>query len=315
MIAATHRRTTVACAVVIVLLLLYFATYETGDIPFQSILAPQRRPQKIHLVTFGHNEPFETNGRNIVKQVLQHTYADTARFWSMQDMKTEFPEHASIWDYIKPDTPFKRPGCMAQKAALVLEVMVNRSQPGDWIFWTDSSKHYATFNVNLTAFVAHLETKLGLDQYPGTALCHLVNTDNSCGVLVQPAVFRAMDLDEPRYWFAPHYQNNFFGFKNTPRNQAFVREWKKYNLDMNVACSSHPNDQSIFSVLVAKYEMKAPYLCDGSKQWKSPDSHTLKNPEYVVNAIMSDAKKPVWDAFEITRNLVKAGWFSSRSHN
>jgi len=266
---------------------------------------PHRR--KVHVVSFASGSVHETSGKVILQNITDFNLADTSRLWSMEDMMTRFPEHADIWNFeVANITHRVRPACMAQKSFLVLNLMQN-VPADDWIFWIDSSKYHHGMGANLRNFATYLEDVLHLEQYAGTSLCRQTNIDMR--QLVSPLVFQALGMDEPRYWFAPHYQNNFFGFKNTPRNRQFVEEWLHHNLNMTVACSSHPHDQAIFSVLVAKYEMKVPFVCHEQAGWRVPVAHALKNVDWLVNTIESDKNIPVLGPFEIIQTLVKAGWF------
>ena len=88
--------------------------------------------------------------------------------------------------------------------------------------------------------------------------------------------FVNMGCDDPVYWNAPQMQFNISGFKKTPKTQKFVDELFRYSTDYRVmfgenkypnfpSLKEHRHDQSIYSILCAKYEF--PYINRTQNVW------------------------------------------------
>lgn len=242
-------------------------------------------PASVILVTYAQYEPFLSSQRNLIaSQLALDGSVDDIQAWTVELLHERFPNHSDVWGH-----EAFRPGCAAFKPVVVRSAMV-QAKEADWVIWADSSKHYTGgIHSNMKDFVRKLE-ELGVDSFPATALCGISNVDNGC---VSAKTFRDMDLDLPRYWFSPHFQNNFFAFKVNKRNLAFMLEWEQYMLNIDVACGSRVHDQAIFSLLVAKYELKFLSLCDFGSTLHKPHYHELKNVDFVISRVMQMDKSSV----------------------
>ena len=160
---------------------------------------------RVLLVTYAQNEPFVSSQQQIIKTQKDNS-VDFIEAWNLERITAEFPQYQKHWEYPGKN---RRPSCAFFKPVVVSDIMT-KSNDGDWIIWVDSSKYYVNgIKGNMRDFVATLD-KLGLDAFPGVALCGIANVDNRC---VSIKTFRGLQVDIPKYWFAPHFQNNFFAFK------------------------------------------------------------------------------------------------------
>jgi hypothetical protein len=234
-------------------------------------------PYKIILVTFAHYEPFITSQQMIIK-TQQNRSVDFIEAWGWDKLVSKFPQYNSQWNF--PGT-HGRLSCVLFKPVLMTDAM-SRANDGDWIIWTDSSRYFVNgIQESMREFIAKLES-LHLNSFPGVALCGLTNVDNRC---VSTKTFRDMNVDIPRYWFAPHFQNNFIAFKKTDQNWAFLKEWSEYMIDMDVACGSGADDQSLFSILVSKYNLKFLNMCNFETHLNNPDYQSLKNIDFIIKMV------------------------------
>jgi hypothetical protein len=257
----------------------------------------------VTMVTFAQNEPFVTSLRNIERCVHEHNLADVFRGWTLETLSAAYPEYADVWSYPGRNN---RPACDAWKPILILNAM-NDSNYGDWVVWIDSSKYYPDgIQENIRDFVHKMDLH-GIEVFPGHPVCGLMNVDAS---LISRETFKRMRADSPKYWFAPHFQINFVAFKKTQRNLAIINEWKDYNLDMEVACSSRVDDQALFSLLAIRHEIPFIHLCKFSENsMMNPHPDILKNVDFVVSSFMKD--NTLWTlqtADSIHQEMAAKGW-------
>ncbi len=258
---------------------------------------------KTFLVTYAENEPFTHSQQNIVK-TQQNRSIDAIEVWNKRSLIERFPQYINQWNY--PGL-HGRPSCVFFKAVTVNDSMY-RSSDGDWIVWVDSSRYFVDgIQESIGEFVRMLDT-LGLDSFPGVALCGLANVDNQC---VSAKTFRDLNVDIPRYWFAPHFQNNFFAFKKNKKNLEFVHEWTELMMDMNVACGSGSDDQALFSILVTKYNLVFLNLCNFEIELNNPDFQTLKNVDFVIKKVSKMDKSYVMTQDSFVRQWRKLQWTPS----
>jgi|WetSurMetagenome_2_1015567.scaffolds.fasta_scaffold129345_2 hypothetical protein len=106
--------------------------------------------------------------------------------------------------------------------------------------------------------------------------------------------FVNMDCDEEKYWDAVHLQCNMIAICKTPIMMDFVREWLDKSLRYDIMFGNgkypdfpdfklHRHDQSIFSILVAKYNL--PYSVRDNNIWMEfiiPEIDGI-TPEHIVD--------------------------------
>ena len=258
---------------------------------------------KTFLVTYADNEPFTYSQQNIIK-TQQNRSIDVIGAWNKKNLIERFPQYIEQWNY--PGL-HGRPSCVFFKPVLVNDSMY-RSNAGDWTVWVDSSRYFVNgIQESIGEFVRMLD-KLGLDSFPGVALCGLTNVDNQC---VSAKTFRDLHVDIPRYWFAPHFQNNFLAFKKNQKNLEFVREWTEMMMDMDVACGSSNDDQAIFSILVTKYNLLFLNFCNFEMELNNPDFQMMKNVDFVINKVSSMDTSYVMTQDSFVRQWRKLQWTPS----
>lgn len=287
---------------------------EASDDVASAISKEKSPPGAVHLISYAQGEVFERSGACIAESVRRHNLADTVTLWRYEDITTFIPHE--VWNYTPRKIRYVRPACMAHKSRMLMyflnqeynsvanttsQINQGRSIPplvaeGDWVFWADSSRHYPhgfKAQSNLRQFANILERR-GLDAFVGMPCGKNLRSKKALRYgdgLVSLVVFEAMRADVPKYWYAPHYQNSFFGFRNNNRSRAFAQEWWSFNSDMYVACSSHTHDQAIFSLLVTKYGYKS------MLSLRTPEA--LKDPNVVIELLLQNDSQKFYTGEEV----------------
>lgn len=261
---------------------------------------PFDRPLTV-LVTFSENEPFVSTMAK-----LNSTHRDPGGFdvfqgWKMDDVKAQWPEANHLWTLQGQS----RPACMAVKSFIVSQAMKDFPE-GSWIWWIDSSRHHPVPLQSDVGPVVDFLEQHGAVAYPGVPLCRLTNFDK---IHVDPRVFTSLNLDIPTVWYAPHYQNAVFGFKNNALTRQFVAEWRAAMSDTDIACASFAHDQAPFSALVRKYDFPAVHVCTEDQQYRGPDPNTVKNPNFLFKNIVDRPYQKLYKADEILRMWRQFDWF------
>jgi hypothetical protein len=293
------------CSIVILAVGCLLRSFPDAVVTLQiSTIAMVPQNPSIIVVSYAQGEPYETTMQHLNESVVTVGNADKFIGWKKQDLMSQYADLNATWDFFS-----RRPACMAMKSTTVLDAMETHDD-GDWIVWIDSSKYFIEPLTEDLRKVVEVIEKSGHDAFPGVPLCLWANVDFYG--LVDFEMFRRMDLNVPDYWFAPHYQNNMFIFKNTPRNRAFVAEWKMYNLMLDVSCLSHTQDQAIFSLLVKKYDLPAMNLCSG----RPDDPHTseLKNVNWVFRTLVNTLEVHLQRPLDVTKFFIESGWFPQPQH-
>jgi len=235
---------------------------------------------KIHIVTYAYGEKYLTSQQHVISSALPSAHFIYA--WNRSTLNEYFPHHVAVWAQHEPEKTTHKHYCVGMKSVLTEHAMTFADE-GDWIVWMDSSQHISRgFSVHFDSFVQSL-IKSGVDAYPGSVLCGHTNIDQpSFGGLISRKTFSAFDLDRPRYWFAPHFRNNFFAFAKTNRSTTFLREWTDYSTNNETYCASLVEDQAPFSLLVSKHRYPIVSLCGGLNE---PPYEHLKDVVYILERI------------------------------
>jgi hypothetical protein len=258
--------------------------------------------RKVVLVTYAQNEPFLSSQKRIVESQLNKGSVHSVEVWNLEKIKLAFPQYTEHWNHPGRNG---RPSCVFFKPVLMKHVMAE-SNEGDWIIWSDSSKYFTNgIHGNMSSFVTILD-ELKLESFPGVALCGLANVDNGC---VSIETFRGLKLDTPRYWFAPHFQNNFFAFKKNDVNQKFIEEWVQIMTNLDLACASGVDDQAPFSLLVTKYNLKFLNMCNFEIGLNTPNFQELKNIDFIVEKVLAyDISRVMHTQEDFLMQWRKIGW-------
>jgi len=200
-----------------------------------------------------------------------------------------------IWNANFPAA--RRHLCLVVKSILVQRAL-NISDTGDWVLWVDSSKYFrdgitGSFNSFIHNLLGH-----SLVAYPGTVLCGLTNIDQ--GGMVSRTTFKSLYADRPRFWFAPHFQSNFFAFARNNNSDNFFKQWVAHSLNLDVSCASLVDDQAPFSVLVSKFNFPFVNFCRGQND---PDFQALKDVSRILSHNSSLRIETDYDVFLSSLNL------------
>jgi hypothetical protein len=177
----------------------------------------------------------------------------------------------------------------AWKAFITKEVYDNMID-GDILYYVDSSKYFATgFSENIDKLCDIANEKLCV---AGSVSDNVNNTIYSCcdNIMIWNKIIP--DKDNNIHLNKKHVLNSWFLFKKCESNNAFINDWAYFSSYTDndaiypLVTYHHTVDQSIFNILVIKYNF--PVFYD-----KTIDHDTNKNKNVVLNIInnSSNAKE------------------------
>jgi hypothetical protein len=264
----------------------------------------------IHYITFSNGEnrfnqiPYSTAQNILVnsiqsnthREIVYHTHTlDTLRskdwFFRLEKLK-EFPINLPY--YAQRDGYFN-----AWKPMLVKEVY-DLMDNDDILYYTDSSTYYMhPFEYNLDKFFDYVQT---MGHVCGAAGNDFKNGDGGyCDKKdVWDYIWDTADYDN--LMLKPHILNSWFAFKKNSINKKFIYDWDFYIddvLNKTPLCSYHHTiDQSIFNILVYKYNMNVFF---NNTKHNDNKNHNIIHKELIFepNSSVDDLKKWFYNTNEL----------------
>jgi hypothetical protein len=220
----------------------------------------------VHLVLYSHNEPFNTTKRLTIESVHQFTQKDLVIHDYDLDTIKKRPWFEAIKDLPNVHRPGRRDGYYcAYKAFCPLEVY-NSMKDDDILYYVDSSQYYRTgFTENIDKLC---DTVNDIGFIAGSVGDDLLNNGGECCDNIKVWNKLIPDHDNSRYLNDRHILASWFILKKSDKNTAFMNEWVKWcvytdaDLTDTLITYHHPGDQSIFNILVRKYNFKV-FYCKG----------------------------------------------------
>ena len=213
--------------------------------------------QNIHLVLYSHNEPFDTTKMITIESV--HNF--TTKNLIIHDYNLEKIKQREWFDLIKDlpsiDMYGKRDGYYNAYKAFCSYEVYNSANDNDIIYYVDSSQHFRTgFTENIDKLIDIVNEK---EFIAGSVGDNVKN--NSFGCCDNIDVWNKIipNNDNQKYISDRHVLASWFILKKTKNNTIFMDEWVKWcvykdnELPLPLITYHHTVDQSIFNILVRKY--------------------------------------------------------------
>lgn len=214
---------------------------------------------KVHLVLYANNEPFITTKQLIIqtiknftsKSIIIHDY--TLEKIKQLEWFRHIQDLPSVWK------SGRRDGYFNSWKAFITQDVFNVMDEGDLLYYVDSSQH---FRVGFTQNIDKL-CNIALEKgfIAGSVGDGTTNEFYECcqNLLVWNKIIT--DRDNSAYLDKMHVLNSWFLLKKCDANKMFVNEWVYFTTyhddelcDMLVTYH-HTADQSIFNILVYKYNL------------------------------------------------------------
>jgi hypothetical protein len=218
----------------------------------------------IHLVVYSNGEPYDTTKRHIMKSIHQCTKKKVIiHDYNLKKIKKK-PWFEYIKDLPSIDKPGRRDGYYNSWKAFIIKEVYDSMKEDDILYYVDSSRHFKegfTENIdklcNITNDIKCVAGSIGND---------LKNKDEDCcnNVMVWNKI---IPKSNKKYLEYPHVLNTWFLFKKCKSNDDFINDWAYYSCYTDkhtdpLVTYHHTGDQSIFSILVVKYNLPVFYHKD-----------------------------------------------------
>ena len=156
---------------------------------------------------------------------------------------------------------------------------------GDFLFYCDSGSYFIS-SIKPIVELCNKETK-------GILTFHINSGDTPDCAQTKRDTYILMNCDNENYWYKNHpHHAGFVMFKNNEFSKNFVSEWLEFGqneriiTDLKNQCGkpnlpefiTHRHDQSIYSILVKKYNIKS-YV--DLTQWGNPFRKNSKIPQII----------------------------------
>lgn len=224
---------------------------------------------KVHLVLYANNEPFITTKQLTIQTV--HNY--TSKPIVIHDYNLEKIKKLEWFKHIA-DLPSvcwrkaggRRDGYYNSWKAFITRDVFNVMDEGDLLYYVDSSRYFRegfTQNIDKLCDIAFEKGCIA-----GSVGNNITNEFNRCceNILVWNKIIT--DRNNSVYLDQMHVLNSWFILKKCNANTNFVNEWVYFTIyhddeicDMMVTYH-HTADQSIFNILVCKYNFPVFYKKD-----------------------------------------------------
>jgi hypothetical protein len=248
----------------------------------------------IHLVLYSNNEPFNTTKKLTIESVNKSPSISLKRNIIIHDFNLEKLKQHKLYHLIENLPNIHRLGRRdgyynACKTICVYDIYHSINND-DILYYVDSSQHYRTgFNNNIDK-LCDIVTKL--EFIAGSVGDNVKNNSYQCCDNIDVWNKIIPNNDNLKYLSDRHVLNSWFILKKTLKNTLFIDEWLKwsfykdeYFLDPLITYH-HTVDQSIFNILVRKYNM---YVFYNKKI--NHDQNKNKNTVLKVINKSSNAKK------------------------
>jgi hypothetical protein len=233
--------------------------------------------KNIHLVLYSNGEPFTSVKLKTIESIQSFTTKNVI----IHDYNLEKIMKLSWFPCIEylPKMHFygARDGYYNSWKAFITHDVYNEMGDDDILYYVDSSQHYQmgfTENIdNLCEYAFHTGCVAGSVSDNG-----LNSTDNYCNnLIVWDSIIPPNNyLDNQQFLNKMHVLNSWFLFKKNETNTKFMDEWiyfsvltkpenfhdsllNNYTFERPLITYHHTADQSIFSILVYKYNLPVFY--------------------------------------------------------
>jgi hypothetical protein len=212
----------------------------------------------VHLVLYSNNEPYDTTKRLTVETVCNFTQKNIIihDFNLAKIQKKEWYRH--IRDL--PSVPVfngRRDGFYNCWKAFIVRDVYAEMQDGDILYYVDCSSYFRfgfTENIDKLCDLASNQLRVA-----GSVASDIRNNSVHCcdNLMVWNKIIKSTDNSQALNKM--HVLNSWFLFKKCESNDGFIRDWAHFSVYTDadavypLAVYHHTVDQSIFNILVVKY--------------------------------------------------------------
>ena len=218
---------------------------------------------KIHLLVYSNNEPFETTKRLTVDSLPRYTNKEFLIHEYDLDKIKQLKWFSKIQGLPTINRAGKRDGYYNSWKAFLTKEVYDKMGREDILYYVDSSQYFRngfTQNIDKLCDIAFLKGCIA-----GSVGNNVLNNSYSC--CDNLSVWNAMipNHDNSVHLSKMHVLNSWFIMTKNDLNTQFVNDWTHYCLytDETLLCPlityHHTADQSIFNILVTKYELPVFY--------------------------------------------------------
>ncbi len=236
----------------------------------------------IHLVLYSNNEPFNTTKRYTIETVHKYTQKQLI----IHDYNLEKIKQNEWFKLIK-DLPSiyndgRRDGYYNAWKAFIIKDVYDMMNDDDILYYVDSSQYFQTgFNENIDKLCDIVNEQLCV---AGSIGYDVKNNSYGCcdNIIIWNKIIPDKNINE--YLNKPHVLNSWFSFKKCESNNSFINDWVYFicytdnEINYPLVTYHHTGDQSIFNILVVKYNKPVFY----HKNIKHDEN---KNKNIVLNII------------------------------
>ena len=236
----------------------------------------------IHLVLYSNNEPFDTTKKLTIESINKFTQKNVIiHNYNLEKIKK------NEWFKNIKDLPLinrngSRDGYYNSWKAFIVKDVYDNMKDNDILYYVDSSQYFQIgFTENIDKLCDIVNEQNCIAGSVGNDIKN--NNINACDdIIVWNKIIP--DKDNNKYLDALHVLNSWFLFKKCKSNNDFINDWVYFScytdedIKYPLITYHHTADQSIFNILVFKYNFQVFY----HKQISHNDN---KNKNLVLNVI------------------------------
>ena len=237
---------------------------------------------KVHLVLYSQNEPFDTTKRLTIESVQNFTKRKVIiHDYNLEKIKTKewFQDISNLPSINKLG---RRDGYYCAYKAFCPYEVYNLMDEDDILYYVDSSQY---FRIGFTESIDKLCDIVNEKGFIAGSVGDDVR-NNSFGCCDNISVWNKIipNNDNRKYLNDRHILASWFILRKSEINTCFMKEWIKWcvykdtELTDPLITYQHPGDQSIFNILVRKYNFQVFYA-------KNVGHNTNKNKNIVLHII------------------------------
>ena len=242
----------------------------------------------VHLILYSNGEPFNSTKEKTIKSVQKYCSKNVIIHSYNLDIIKKKPWFKYIKDLPKYNKFWKRDGYYNCWKAFIIKDVLDKIQEGEIIYYVDCSKYYLEgFKENFD-LLCDITQNLGF--IAGSVGNECKNFSTSYNLKVWNKIYSNNKINNVFNLFKSHVLNSWFIFEKNEINHNFINEWvywscyKDDELKDPLVTYSHTVDQSIFNILVYKYNFYVFYDIF-TLHYKNKDKN-------LVNKIINSSKNP-----------------------
>lgn len=213
----------------------------------------------VHLVLYSNNEPYDTTKSRIKASVGSFTEKKVVvHDFNLEKIKgREWFRHLQGLPAV-PARPGRRDGYYNCWKALIVQDVYAEMPEGDLLYYVDCSSYFPTgFTENMDALC---DLAFARARVAGSVGADIANNSIHCcdDLMVWNKIISG--ADNAPHLGKMHVLNSWFLFTKCAANDGFIQDWAHFSVYTDadavypLAVYHHTGDQSIFNILVVKYD-------------------------------------------------------------